>query len=512
MKNITLSKAISIVFIISIFTKPLTFIKEIATANYFGGSDQLEAFLIAYLLPSLFFELVGGILSSCFIPVYVNEKNVSKKNGEDLIQTAVYITLIIGVICASFIYIFAPLIIKLFAPGFVDNRYSLAISYLQKLCPYITMIFFMYFLTNLLQAEKEFYYSSITPFFINLGAMTLMVIFHTRFNILSLIIGHYIGVGVALIFLLIKSRKYLFGLGVKIKLWTKPICEVLKLSFPISLGVSITFIMNIADKFFASTLSYGSVTALHYASILVIYTNTFIAFSITKVTLPFLSEYYSINKMSKYYETIKNHFMNLLIVYLPISLILFIFSKEVVSLLFFNENFNQIIRDKTSIALFYYSLCLIPMGFHALFLPVYYSKKNTKTPMLIASITAFIKIVLTYILVKYYDVAGIAIATLLAVSSQTVILLYINKIKLFNLIDIFKLAITSVSMILIMEIAVQLQLIKNLHYENLDLNFLPILFGGSITYILFLYLLNINNFRIFLIRIKSQFCSKYVLK
>ncbi|HEY0089692.1 MAG TPA: murein biosynthesis integral membrane protein MurJ, partial [Candidatus Lokiarchaeia archaeon] len=466
MKNITISKAISIIFIISIFTKPLTFVKEIATANYFGGSDFLEAFLIAYLLPSLFFNLVGGILSSCFIPIYVNEKSVNTRNGKEFAQATFFLSIIMGVICASLIYILAPLIIKLFAPGFVDNRYYLAVSYLQKLCPYISLIFLMYFLTNLLQAEKEFFYSSITPFFVNLGAMTLMVIFHTKFNILSLIIGHYVGVGAALIFLLIKSRKYLLGLGVKIKLWTKPICEVLKLSFPISIGVSITFFMNIADNFFASMLSYGSVTALHYANMLVTYTNTFIAFSITKATLPFLSEYYSSGRMSKYYESITNHFISLLIVYLPISLTLLLFNNEVISLLFFSKNFNQIIGDKTSIALFYYSLCLIPMGFHALFLPVYYSKKNTKTPMIIATVTAFLKVILSYILVKYYDIAGIAIATLLAVSVQAFTHVYINKIKLFKFFDILKLVVTGSFMILIMKIGAYLKFGEKFHYET----------------------------------------------
>ena len=158
MKHITFTKAISIVFVISIFTKPLTFVKEIATANYFGGSDFLEAFLVAYLLPNLFFNLIGGILSSCFIPIYVNEKSDNMVKGKEFVRAIFFLSIIIGLIFASLIYIFAPLIIRLFAPGFVDNRYDLAISYLQTLCPYIAMIFLMYFLTNLLQAEKEFFY------------------------------------------------------------------------------------------------------------------------------------------------------------------------------------------------------------------------------------------------------------------------------------------------------------------------------------------------------------------
>jgi putative peptidoglycan lipid II flippase len=494
-KNITISKAIFIVFIISIFTRPITFIKEVATANYFGGSAQLEAFLIAFLLPNFLFELLGGIFSSCIIPVYINEKNINSEKGKQLIQSLFFVVLGIGIIFMSLTYFSAPLFIKLLAPGFTDTRYALAIHYLRLFCPYITLIFVIYFLTNILQAEKEFFYSTLTPFFINIGAFVFLIIFHIRFNILSLIIGQYIGSIFAMIILIHKSWNFLYPIKVGNKLWTRPVKEILKLSLPITFGVSINWIVTFTNNFFASMLSYGSVTALYYAYILILSINSFIAYSITKATLPFLSEFYSKGNNAEYQDLIKSSFNKLFFIYLPLGAVFFIFNKEIVSLIYFSKNFNSVIGDKTSIALFFYSLCLIPMGIQALFLPIYYSKRNTKIPMIITSIIAIVNVFLNYTLAHFFDISGIAIATLCSVTLQAGIYIYLTKTKLIDFSEMLKLIFAGVSMIAIIKLGIYFELGHNIQYKSINFSFLSNLIIGGIGYLSLSYIFNINNIK-----------------
>src|SRR6478609_8982449 len=45
------------------------------TARYFGAGDQLDAFVIAFLLPAFFTDIVAGSFGSSFVPAFIQVRS-----------------------------------------------------------------------------------------------------------------------------------------------------------------------------------------------------------------------------------------------------------------------------------------------------------------------------------------------------------------------------------------------------------------------------------------------------
>src|SRR2546428_10029287 len=55
----------------SVVVKATATLKELAVAYRFGTGDAVDAFLIAFLVPSLVVNVVAGSLTAAFTPVYI---------------------------------------------------------------------------------------------------------------------------------------------------------------------------------------------------------------------------------------------------------------------------------------------------------------------------------------------------------------------------------------------------------------------------------------------------------
>src|SRR6266571_8112054 len=56
----------------SVVVKATATLKELAVAYRFGTGDAVDAFLIAFLVPSLLVNVFAGSLSAAFTPVYIH--------------------------------------------------------------------------------------------------------------------------------------------------------------------------------------------------------------------------------------------------------------------------------------------------------------------------------------------------------------------------------------------------------------------------------------------------------
>src|SRR5699024_2405718 len=95
--------------------------------------------------------------------------------------------------------------------------------------------------------------------------------------------------------------------------------------------------------------------------------------------------------------------------------------------------FGEAATLMTSSALVYYSLGLVGNGVKALLTRVYYSLKDTKTPMINSAYALGLNFIFNLILVKFMGHCGIALATSLSAIITDVILLYHLRKKIGNL-------------------------------------------------------------------------------
>ena len=57
---------------LTLSVKAVTMLKEMLVAASFGTGDAIDAFVIAFMLPSYIINVVAGTLSAALIPVHVD--------------------------------------------------------------------------------------------------------------------------------------------------------------------------------------------------------------------------------------------------------------------------------------------------------------------------------------------------------------------------------------------------------------------------------------------------------
>src|SRR5947208_9958088 len=89
---------------LSVVVKATATLKELAVAYRFGTGDAVDAFLIAFLVPSLLVNVFAGSLSAAFTPVYIHVRETEGASvarrllGSAVVGSAVLVLGVMGVL------------------------------------------------------------------------------------------------------------------------------------------------------------------------------------------------------------------------------------------------------------------------------------------------------------------------------------------------------------------------------------------------------------------------------
>jgi putative peptidoglycan lipid II flippase len=117
-----IARAAGLMSIATFISRILGYVKDMILAKFFGATGIADTFFVAFRIPNLLRELFAeGSMSSAFIPVLTEYQT---KQGSEEAKRLVriiftFVLIFVGLICIAGI-IFAPSIVTLIAPGFVD--------------------------------------------------------------------------------------------------------------------------------------------------------------------------------------------------------------------------------------------------------------------------------------------------------------------------------------------------------------------------------------------------------
>ena len=110
------AKNISVVMIITVFSKILGFARDIILANYFGSSTITDAYFISQTIPEFLFSIVVQAISIGFIPVYTRIQAADGKEKADrFTNNIIKICLILALAIVVFVNLFTREIVHAFA-------------------------------------------------------------------------------------------------------------------------------------------------------------------------------------------------------------------------------------------------------------------------------------------------------------------------------------------------------------------------------------------------------------
>lgn len=404
----------------TMISRVLGLVRDRVIAQIFGAGMGADAFFVAFRIPNFLRRLFAeGAFSQAFVPV-LSEYRSRKTHDEthQLINSVagtlggiLFLVTIIGVIAA-------PLLITLFAPGFIDekDKFDLTVTLLRITFPYILFISLTALAAGVLNTYKHFAGPAFTPVFLNLCIISAAIWLAPKLDqpVMALAWGVFFGGIVQLLFQ--------FPFLLKLKLFPRPslkstdqgVRRILKLMGPAIFGVSVSQINLLFDTLIASFLITGSVSWLYYADRLLEFPLGVFGIALGVVILPSLSEKYAQGSKEHFSRTLDWAFRWVLIIGLPAALGLALLAEPMLCTLFQYGEFSGQDVELSGKALMAYSFGLLGFTLIKILAPGYYSRQNTKTPVRIGIIAMVSNMIMNVIFVFPLAHAGLALATSLS--------------------------------------------------------------------------------------------------
>jgi len=503
-KGNSLIKSTFIIMIVSLISRALGFIRDMLIAKNFGAGMYTDAYNIAVSVPEIIFTLVGLAISTAFLPMLSKVK--AKKGQKEMYNFAnnvINILFIVSLLFFIITSIFSKEIVYIF--GFSEETSLIAIKLLKITLLNLLFLSINACFTSLLQVNEDFVVPSILGLFFNLPMIIYLLLFR-NYDIVGLtianVIGNFFRVAVQVPSLLTHGYRYKF----LIKFKDERLKEIIILIIPVIVGAGANSLNMVVDKYIASYLEVGSVSALDYAQKLILFINTIITTSVTSVVYPLMANMLHSDDKSGFINILKKSILYLAIVLIPITIGVIIFDKDIVKVVYARGKFTEHAVDITTLALLGYGFGIFFTGIRDILNSTLFSMGKTKITTINGIIGVIVNIILSIILSKYLGIIGIALAASIAMI-VTSILLFISIIKLkkgFIIKDIIK----KIGIITINSVIMGVVIVILVIYLRSKLNSIVLLLLGtiigSIIYFILCYLFKIEE----VIEIKSLILKK----
>ncbi len=505
MKNgSNLIKSTFIIMMVSLISRALGFIRDMLIAKNFGAGMYTDAYNMAVSVPEIIFTLVGLAISTAFLPMLSKVKaQKGKKEMYSFANNVINILFIVSLLFFIIASMFSKEIVYIF--GFSEQTSFLAIKLLK-----ITLLNLLFLsvnacFTSLLQVNEDFIMPSILGLFFNLPMIVYLLLFK-NYDIVGLTIANVIGnlfrVAIQVPSLITHGYVYKFSINFK----DRRLKEIIILIIPVIIGAGANSLNMVVDKYIASYLEVGSISALDYAQKLILFINTIIVTSVTSVVYPLMANMINSDDKDGFINILKKSILYLAILLIPITIGVIIFNKEIVKIVYERGQFTEYAVNLTTLALLGYGFGIFFTGIRDILNSTLFSMGKTKITTINGIIGVIINIIFSIILSKYIGIMGIALASVIAMA-VTSILLFISIMKLekgFVIKDMIKkIGVISINAIIMGVIILTLVIYLRNKLNSISILLLGTIIG-SIIYFMLCYLFKIEE----VIEIKNLILKK----
>jgi putative peptidoglycan lipid II flippase len=386
--------------------------KELAVARWFGRSDALDAFLIAFLLPSFLVNLIAGSFNAAMIPTFIEvREREGKEAAQRLFSGVMVVSLILLAGVSVVVSALAPYFLPLLGSGFSPAKLMLTRQLLYSLLPFIVLSGLAVAWTAVLNAGEHFGLPALSAILTPLSIIALLLLLGRTWGIYTLAAGTVVGVALQATVLgwLLKVR------GVRLQPrwygWEASLRMVVGQYAPMLAGALLMGSTELVDQSMAAMLDPGSVAALNYARKIV---SVFIVVGATPLgtaALPYFSQMVASQDWSGCRHILKVYARLIILVTVPITACLVVLAHPLIRIVFQRGAFTA--ADTAVVSRVQAMLSLqIPFYFLAnLGVRLVSALKKNWMLMVIAGVNMVVNIVFNLILMRYLGVAGIALST-----------------------------------------------------------------------------------------------------
>lgn len=384
-------------------------VKDLCVAAKFGTGDEIEAFLIAYLLPTFLVNTIAGSIPSALIPVFAK---VKERNGEESGLRLVSLTFVCAAVLLSLVSVvllfLGPFLLPMLASGFSNEKIALTESIFYMLLPLVLIQGLCCVVSATLNAYDKFAVAALVPSLPSVLILVALLMAGDSINI-TMLVHASVGGAVLQLLLLINS-------SARMNLWVAPknhpaLSDVGKQYWPLVAAVFVNSANPAIDQAMAATLVSGSVAALGYGDRVVSVVISIGGCALGSAILPHFSRQIALERWLELRKTLQRYSFYLLLFSLPLILIFFFWSEEIVGVLWERGAFTRSDTQRVSEIQKYYSLRIPFYIIGILFVRMLSGMAANRIIFLVATANLVLNIILNLLFMKWWGVTGLALST-----------------------------------------------------------------------------------------------------
>jgi len=401
--------------IVAVLTGAAKFIflaKELVIAWRFGTLDLLDAFLIAYAVPSFAVNLIAGSFNAALIPTYVQ---IREQEGHSTANTLYAAVMTLGIlflaICTGLIVLSAPFYLRMLASGFDQDKLRLTLNLLYVTSPVIVLSGITTIRGSVLNAGEKFAAPALITVVTPVITIASILLGGHILNIYSIALGMVVGqiieaflLGVALKRRGVKNSLGWHGVDTNLR-------QVIQQFLPMMAGAFLMGSTQLVDQAFAASMPSGNVAMLNYGNKVISFPLQIAATAIGTSVLPYFSSMLARNDWHAARRTLNRYLKLIFLLAVPATLLLVLFSEPLVRLLLQRGAFTE---QDTKIVASVQALGALQIPFYLggiLIVRMLSAVRANNVIMWIAFLNMIVNIVADYLLMKFYGVAGISFST-----------------------------------------------------------------------------------------------------
>ncbi|WP_201371794.1 murein biosynthesis integral membrane protein MurJ [Ktedonobacter robiniae] len=419
-----IGRATMILTVAFVGSRVLGLLRTSMFAFVFGASNVSDAYLQAFLIPDLIFNVVaGGALSSAFIPVFT--KHMVAENDEKtawhIASSALNLAILGMVILAGLAILFAPGLVPLYNQG--DAAHLALITSLTRIMLLQSIALGAGVITtSVLNARQNFRIPAIGTVLYNVGLIAgllpgLLLAFLGKRNdtfaiycaTWGVVIGAVLQVGIQVPAIFKVGMQY----SPKALDWRNPsIIQIARQMVPRIVNASMLSFTTFVDRSLIGLLAVGIVAAnarggtdglisLYYQSMqLMLLPLGVFGMSVATAAFPTLAENFVKGRLDRVRNTIMETLRGILYMSIPSSVGLIVIGFPIIQVLLQHGRFNLEAAQTMTIPLAFFAFGLAGLAAVEILTRSFYALRDSKTPVIVSIGQFIFKIALALLLIN----------------------------------------------------------------------------------------------------------------
>ena len=324
----------------TLFVKVAAMFKEIVVAWKFGTGDALDAFLIALLVPSFITTVIASSFKTALIPTYMQvlEKQ-GKKAAQKLFSGVSLASISLLIITTALVLLLTPLYLPLITGGFSKEKLDLTFWLTYAMSPLVLLSGIQILWGGVLNAGEHFALVAISPIITPVISIIFLLTSET-WGSFSLAAGLICGVVAEIVILGVALKRQ--GISIFPK-WYGFNPEFIQVATQYTPTVAASFLMcsaGIINQSMAAMLDPGSVAALSYGNRIVSLPILLVTTGLNAAVVPYFSKMIATKDWMGVNHTLKRYLKLIFLTTIPLTVVVILFSKLIVSILFQRGSFT----------------------------------------------------------------------------------------------------------------------------------------------------------------------------